>query len=265
MLDAGKYFLKKQNRSVGVSEKELIRIAVISMGLDELGPFKPEEKIIEYMLMDKSDNKLLSMNLSDFADETASESPAPGGGSIAAYIGALGVSLGTMVANLSSHKKDWDERWEEFSNWAEKGQQYKSELVRLVDADTKAFNQIMNAFALPRSTDEEKATRKNAIQEATKKAIEVPFAVMQNAYGSMEVIKAMAKTGNPNSVSDAGVGALCARSAVMGAFMNVRINAAGYDDKDFVKDIIAKGKEIENTAIEKEKEILKIVNEKIGM
>jgi glutamate formiminotransferase/formiminotetrahydrofolate cyclodeaminase len=265
MLDAGKYFLKKQNRSVGVSEKELIRIAVISMGLDELGPFKPEEKIIEYMLMDKSDNKLLSMNLSDFADETASESPAPGGGSIAAYIGALGVSLGTMVANLSSHKKDWDERWEEFSNWAEKGQQYKSELVRLVDADAKAFNQIMNAFALPRSTDEEKATRKNAIQEATKKAIEVPFAVMQNAYSSMEVIKAMAGTGNPNSVSDAGVGALCARSAVMGAFMNVRINAAGYDDKDFVKDIIAKGKEIENTAIEKEKEILKIVNEKIGM
>jgi glutamate formiminotransferase/formiminotetrahydrofolate cyclodeaminase len=265
MLDAGKYFLKKQNRSVGVSEKELIRIAVISMGLDELGPFKPEEKIIEYMLMDKSDNKLVSMNLSDFADETASESPAPGGGSIAAYIGALGVSLGTMVANLSSHKKDWDERWEEFSNWAEKGQQYKSELVRLVDADAKAFNQIMNAFALPRSTDEEKATRKNAIQEATKKAIEVPFAVMQNAYSSMEVIKAMAGTGNPNSVSDAGVGALCARSAVMGAFMNVRINAAGYDDKDFVKDIIAKGKEIENTAIEKEKEILKIVNEKIGM
>ncbi len=265
MLDAGKYFLKKQNRSVGVSEKELIRIAVISMGLDELAPFKPEEKIIEYMLMDKSDNKLVSMNLSDFADETASESPAPGGGSIAAYIGALGVSLGTMVANLSSHKKGWDERWEEFSNWAEKGQQYKNELVRLVDADTRAFNQIMDAFALPRSTDEEKATRKKAIQEATKKAIEIPFAVMQNAYGSMEVIKAMAETGNPNSVSDAGVGALCARSAVMGAFMNVRINAAGCDDKDFVNDIVVKGKDIENKAIEMEKEILKIVNQKIGM
>ena len=242
MLDAGKYFLKKQKRSVGVSEKELIRIAVISMGLDELAPFKPEEKIIEYMLMDKSDNKLVSMNLSDFADETASESPAPGGGSIAAYIGALGVSLGTMVANLSSHKKGWDERWEEFSNWAEKGQQYKNELVRLVDADTKAFNQIMDAFALPRSTGEEKATRKKAIQEATKKAIEIPFAVMQNAYGSMEVIKAMAETGNPNSVSDAGVGALCARSAVMGAFMNVRINAAGYDDKDFVNRHYCQGK-----------------------
>ena len=264
MLDAGKYFLKKQKRSAGVSENELIRIAVISMGLDELAPFKPEEKIIEYMLMDKSENKLVSMNLSDFADETASESPAPGGGSIAAYIGALGVSLGTMVANLSSHKKGWDERWEEFSNWAEKGQQYKNELVRLVDADTKAFIQIMDAFSLPKSTDEEKANRKVAIQKATKRAIEIPFAVMENAYASMEVIKAMAETGNPSSVSDAGVGALCARSAVMGAFMNVRINAAGYDNKDFVNDIITKGKDIEDKAIESEKAILKIVNEKIG-
>jgi len=265
MLDAGKYFLKKQKRSVGVSEKELIRIAVISMGLDELAPFKPEEKIIEYMLMDKSDNKLVSMNLSDFADETASESPAPGGGSIAAYMGALGVSLGTMVANLSSHKKGWDERWEEFSKWAEKGQQYKNELVRLVDADTRAFNKIMDAFSLPKSTNEEKATRKLAIQEATKQAIEIPFAVMQNAFGSMEVIMAMAAGGNPNSVSDAGVGALCARSAVIGAFMNVRINAAGYENKDFVNDIIAKGKDIENKAIEAEKAILQIVNEKIGL
>ncbi|HEV8504210.1 MAG TPA: glutamate formimidoyltransferase [Chitinophagaceae bacterium] len=265
MLDAGKYFLKKQKRSAGVSERELIRIAVISMGLDELAPFKPEEKIIEYMLMDKSDNRLVSMNLSDFADETASESPAPGGGSIAAYIGALGVSLGTMVANLSSHKKGWDERWEEFSNWAEKGQHYKNELVRLVDADTKAFNQIMDAFSLPKSTDEEKVIRKTAIQNATKRAIEIPFAVMENAYGSMEVIAAMAETGNPNSVSDAGVGALCARSAVLGAFMNVRINAAGFDNKDFVNEIITKGKDIENKAIETEKLILKIVNERIGM
>jgi len=265
MLDAGKYFLKKQKRSAGVSEKELIRMAVISMGLDELSPFKPEEKIIEYMLMDKSDNKLVSMNLSDFADETASESPAPGGGSIAAYVGALGVSLGTMVANLSSHKKGWDERWEECSDWAEKGQEYKNELVRLVDADTKAFNHIMDAFGLPKSTDEEKATRSRAIQKATKRAIEIPFAVMENAYGSMEVIRAMAETGNPNSVSDAGVGALCARSAVIGAFMNVRINAAGCDNKDFVNDIITRGKAIENKAIESEKAILKIVNEKIGI
>lgn len=265
MLNAGKYFLKKQKRSVGVSEKELIRMAVLSMGLDELAPFKPEEKIIEYILMDKSENKLVSMNLSDFADETASESPAPGGGSIAAYVGALGVSLGTMVANLSSHKKGWDERWEEFSSWADKGQQYKNELIKLVDADTRAFNHIMTAFALPKSTDEEKKLRSQAIQNATKIAIEVPFSVMQNAFASMEVIKAMAETGNPNSVSDAGVGVLCARSAVIGAFMNVRINAAGYSDKNFVNDIIAKGKEIESKTIEMETEILKIVNEKIGV
>lgn len=263
MLDAGKYFLKKQQLSAGVSEKELIRIAVRSMGLNELYPFKPGEKIIEYMLIEKSENKLVGRNLEDFADETASESPAPGGGSVAAYIGALGISLGTMVANLSSHKKGWDERWEEFSNWAEKGQQYKNELVKLVDEDTKAFNKIMNAFGLPKGTDEEKAARKKAIQEATKEAIEIPFAVMQHAYGSMEVIKAMAETGNPNSVSDAGVGALCARSAVMGAFLNVKINAAGYDDKNFVNDILAKGKEIENKSIVLENEILKIVNEKI--
>jgi glutamate formiminotransferase/formiminotetrahydrofolate cyclodeaminase len=170
-----------------------------------------------------------------------------------------------MVANLSSHKKGWDERWEEFSTWAEKGQQYKSELVRLVDADTKAFNQIMDAFGLPKSTDEEKAIRHKAMQQATKTAIQIPFTVMQNAYGSMEVIKAMAETGNPNSVSDAGVGALCARAAVIGAFMNVRINAAGYHDKDFVDDVISRGKDIENKAIEMEKEILKIVNEKIGI
>ncbi len=265
MLDAGKYFLKKQKRSTGVSEKELIRIAVRSMGLDELAPFKPEEKIIEYLLMNKSGKKLISLALSDFADETASESPAPGGGSIAAYVGALGISLGTMVANLSSHKKGWDERWEEFSDWAEKGQQYKNELLKLVDADTRAFNQIMNAFDLPKSTVEEKTFREQAIQEATRTAIEIPFEVMQQAYASMEVIKAMAETGNPNSVSDAGVGVLCARAAVMGAFMNVRINASGYDDKNFVNKIIAKGNEIEDKTVTMETDILKIVNEKIGV
>lgn len=264
MTDAGKYFLKKQKRSTGVSEKELIKIAVKSMGLDELGPFKPEERIIEYMLANKADSKLINMSLTDFADETASESPAPGGGSISAYIGSLGISLATMVANLSSHKKGWDERWEEFSNWAEKGEQYKDELIHLVDADTKAFNQILNAFALPKTNDVEKKIRNKAIQDATKHAIEVPFKVMQVAYNSMEVIKAMAETGNPNSVSDAGVGALCARSAVMGAFMNVRINTADYDDKVFVADIIAKGRDIENKAMALEAEILKVVNEKIG-
>jgi glutamate formiminotransferase/formiminotetrahydrofolate cyclodeaminase len=265
MLDAGKYFLQKQKRSTGVSEKELIKIAVKSLGLDELGPFKPEEKIIEYMLRDKADSKLVNMKLNDFADETASESPAPGGGSIAAYIGSLGASLATMVANLSSHKKGWDERWEEFSNWADKGQQYKDELLRLVDADTKAFNHIMSAMSLPKATDEEKAVRKKAIADATRFAIEIPFKVMQASYDSMEVIKAMAEVGNPNSVSDAGVGALCARTAVMGAFMNVRINAAGYDDKSFVSEILVKGKEIEKKTIALEEEILKVVNEKIGL
>ena len=265
MTDAGKYFLKKQKRSTGVSEKELIKIAVKSMGLDELAPFKPEERIIEYMLANKADSKLVSMTLTDFADETASESPAPGGGSISAYIGSLGISLATMVANLSSHKKGWDERWEEFSDWADKGEYYKNELLKLVDADTRAFNQIMAAFGLPKSSDAEKAARTKAIQDATKYAIEVPYKVMQLACDSLEVIKAMADVGNPNSVSDAGVGALCARSAVMGAFMNVRINASGYDDKAYVTDIITKGKAIENKAIALEAEIIKIVNEKIGV
>ena len=265
LTDAGRYFLKKQKRSTGVSEKELIKIAVKSMGLDELGPFKPEERVIEYLLKNKADSKLVNITLSDFADETASESPAPGGGSIAAYVGALGVSLATMVANLSSHKKGWDDRWEEFSDWAEKGEQYKNELVKLVDADTKAFNQIMSAFGLPKSTEEEKATRSKAIQEATKLAIEIPFKVLQLAYDSMEVIKAMAEIGNPNSISDAGVGALCARTAVMGAFMNVRINAGGFDDKNFVTDVLNKGREIENKAIALESEIIKIVNGKIDL
>ncbi len=264
MLDAGKYFLAKQKRSTGVSEKELIRIAIKSLGLDELSPFKPEEKIIEYMLKEKSDSKLVSMSLSDFADETASESPAPGGGSISAYIGALGVSLATMVANLSSHKKGWDERWDEFGKWAEKGQAYKDELIRLVDADTKAFNQIMTAMGMPKSTGEEKAARHKAMQDATRYAIEIPFKVMQAAFGSMELIRAMVENGNPNSVTDAGVGALCARSAVIGAFMNVRINVSGYDDKNFVLDVLTKGKEIENKAIALELDIIKSVNEKLG-
>lgn len=265
MLDAGEYFLRKQQRSVGVSEEELIRIAIKSMGLDELGPFKPEERIIEYMLANTADSKLVRMQLDAFANETASESPAPGGGSIAAYVGALGASLATMVANLSSHKPGWDERWEEFSDWAAKGQHYKAELVKLVDADTRAFNKIMDAFGLPKATDEEKAARSKAIQDATKYAIEIPFKVMETAAAAMELVKAMAETGNPNSVSDAGVGALCIRSAVMGAFMNVRINAASYSDKTYVADIVAKGKAIEDRVIAEEAAILAVVNEKIGL
>jgi glutamate formiminotransferase/formiminotetrahydrofolate cyclodeaminase len=265
MLDAGKYFLRKQQRSVGVSEKELIKIAIKSMGLDELGPFIPEERIIEYLLKDKASSKLVSMDLEDFADETASESPAPGGGSISAYVGALGASLAGMVANLSSHKKGWDSRWEEFSTWAEKAQLYKNELISLVDLDTTAFNSIMEAFALPKSTDEEKVVRDNAIQDATKQAIEIPFKVMEATLNSMEVIKAMALTGNPNSVTDAGVAALCARTAVLGAFMNVKINASCYKHKDFVIDIIYRGNEIERKAIALEAEIIELVNGKIGL
>lgn len=265
MLDAGKYFLQKQQRSIGVSENELIKIAVKSLGLDELTPFNSQERIIEYLLADLTDSKLVNMKLNAFADETASESPAPGGGSIAAYVGALGASLATMVANLSSHKKGWDERWEEFSNWASKGQQVKDELIKLVDADTAAFNKIMEAFALPKTTDEEKVKRTNRIQEATKNAIEIPFKVMQTAAAAMPIVQAMATIGNPNSVSDAGVAALCIRSAVMGAFMNVRINAGSYNDKNYVTEIIAKGKAIEDAICEQEIEILKVVNDKIGL
>jgi glutamate formiminotransferase/formiminotetrahydrofolate cyclodeaminase len=264
MLDAGKYFLLKQQRSVGVSEKELIRMAILSMGLSELAPFNPDERIIEYLLKDKAASKLVSMSLVDFADETASESPAPGGGSISAYIGALGASLATMVANLSSHKKGWDNRWKEFSDWAEKGQTYKDELIKLVDLDTLAFNKIMEAFSLPKSTDEEKAVREQAIQDATKYAIEIPFKVMQAAYGSMTVIKAMAETGNPNSISDAGVAALCARSAVIGAFMNVKINAQSYKDEVFKTATINKGTELEQKAIELEAEIIGLMNSKLN-
>jgi glutamate formiminotransferase/formiminotetrahydrofolate cyclodeaminase len=265
MTDAGRYFLQKQKRSTGVSEKELVKIAIKSMGLDELTPFNPEERIIEYMLKDEASSRLVNMKVNDFADLTASESVAPGGGSISAYVAALGISLGCMVANLSSHKKGWDDRWKEFSDWAEKGEQYKNELLKLVDEDTAAFNKIMEAFALPKASDAEKAARTQAIQAATKYAIEIPFKVMETAHKSMEVIKAMVIEGNPNSVTDAGVGALCARSAVIGAFMNVRVNATGYNDKTFTADIISKGAEIEKETIALEAEILKLVDGKIGM
>ncbi|MFM8709982.1 MAG: glutamate formimidoyltransferase, partial [Sphingomonadales bacterium] len=231
LTDAGRYFLEKQKRSTGVAEAELIKIAVRSLGLDELAPFDPEKRVIEYLLRDKADRKLVYNSLLDFANETASESPAPGGGSVAAYLGALGVSLGTMVANLSSHKKGWDDRWKEFSDWADKGQQLKDELLGLVDADTAAFNGIMQAMSLPKATEEDKQSRKAALQLATRKAIDIPFRVMECSLQSMELIMAMAQQGNPNSVSDAGVGALCARSAVLGAALNVKINVSGYDDK----------------------------------
>ena len=263
MLDAGKYFLLKQQRSTGVSEKELIDIAIKTMGLSELSPFNPNERIIEYMLEEIDNNKLINNTLSSFANITASESPAPGGGSVSAYLGVLGVSLATMVANLSSHKKGWDERWKEFGDQAEQGQQLKDKLLKLVDADTESFNAIMSAFTLPKSTAAEKEIRSNAIQEATRKAIEIPLEVMKLSLESLSLIKSMANTGNPNSVSDAGVGALCARSAVMGAFLNVKINCASYEDVNFVNQIIGEGQQIEDAAIEVEQEILRIVNSKI--
>ncbi len=263
MLDAGKYFLRKQKRSLGVPEAELIKIAVKSMGLDEIKPFNPKEKIIEYMLEDDDSKKLADMSLQQFADETASESPAPGGGSVAAYVGSLGVSLGTMVANLSSHKRGWDEHWEKYSKWAEKGQAIKDELLKLVDEDTNAFNKIFSAFGMPKGNDKEKKIRQKAINDATKYAIEVPFKVMEKAFESMKVMKAMVEIGNPSSVSDAGVGAVCARTAVIGAFLNVKINAQSFENKKFVNDIIKKGEKLEKKALEKEKEIIEMVENKI--
>ncbi|GAB1403790.1 MAG: glutamate formimidoyltransferase [Lentimicrobiaceae bacterium] len=262
--DAGKYFLRKQHRSTGVSDAELIKIAVKSLGLDDLKPFHPEEKIIEYVLNKNQPPKLINMSCKDFADETASESPAPGGGSISAYMGALAASLGTMVANLSSHKPGWDERWEEFSQWAEKGQQLKAELLHLVDEDTNAFNKIMTAFGLPKSTDSEKQARTLAIQEATRYAIEIPFKIMKTSFKTFELLEAMVANGNPNSVTDAGVGALAARSAVMGAYLNVRINGEGLNDKDFVESVVAEGYKIEQQAIVAEETIIKLVNQKIN-
>ena len=264
MIDAGKYFLAKQQRSLGISEKELVKIAVKSLGLDDLKPFNPKEKIIEYLLEDPADKQLIGMTVEDFTDETASESPAPGGGSVSAAVGALGVALGTMVANLSSHKAGWDDRWDEFSLWAEKGQKLKEELLFLVDEDTRAFNRIMDAFGLPRSSDDEKKERKKAIEEASKYAIRIPYRVMERSLESMEVMKAMAETGLEASVSDVGVGALCARTAVMGAYLNVKINAAGLDDKDFAAEMVSKGAVLEEQAIRKESEILAIVNRKIN-
>ncbi len=262
MLEAGRYFLKKQKRSTGVPNDELIRIAVKTMGLDELAPFDPAENIIEYKLRN-SGLGLVDMQLKAFAEETASESPAPGGGSISAYVGALGVSLGTMVANLSSHKRGWDDRWEEFSDWAEKGQQLSDRLLSLVDADTAAFNKIMAAMQLPKKSDQEKLVRSAALNAATVEAIEVPFEVMQVCMQSRELITFMANSGNPNSVSDAGVGALCIRAAVHGAFLNVQINVGGLDDKAYVERKLAEGKEMLESIDAWEQEVLQVVRAKV--
>lgn len=262
MLEAGKYFLRKQQRSVGIPDREIIRIAVKSMGLDELYPFDPDKKIVEYILEEKGTRQLAGMTLESFTRETASESPAPGGGSISAAMGAFGAALATMVANLSAHKPGWDDRWEEFSTWAEKGKFYLEQLLALIDEDTRAFNRIMDAYGLPKGTDSEKAARSKAIQDATIQAIEVPFRVMNLCYESLEVIRAMALQGNPNSVSDAGVGALAARSAVLGAFLNVKINSSGLKDKALVKDYLDRGNQIASKTIAMEEEILSEIEKK---
>lgn len=264
IIEAGKYFLRKQHRSTGISEEEIIRIAVKSMGLDELKPFKAEEKIIEYMLEKQNTSRLIDMTCRGFAYETASESAAPGGGSISAYMGALGAALGTMVANLSSHKAGWDERWEEFSIVAEQGQQLMSKLLALVDEDTEAFNRIMAVFAMPKSTEAEKAQRSAALQSATLYATQVPLKTMKVSLKVFDIVRAMAENGNPNSVSDAGVGALAARSAVLGALLNVKINAAGLKDRDTAERLIAEAAKIAEQAEKLESEVLDIVNSKIG-
>ena len=264
MLDAGKYFLRKQERSLGIPDREIIKIAVKSMGLDELYPFNPDEKIIEYAIAaDQKKQRLVDMTMTGFVWETASESKAPGGGSISSAMGAMGAALGTMVANLSSHKRGWDDRWEEFSTWAERGKTCHDELLKLIDDDTDAFNKIMAAFGLPSSSPEEKAAQNAAIQAATKEAIEVPFRVMEVSLACMDVCKAMAEIGNPASVSDAGVGALAARSGVIGAFLNVKINSGEVEDKKWMEDVLARGQAIQDQAIALEHEILEIVNGKI--
>ena len=263
MLDAGKYFLHKQKRSTGISDEEIIKIAIKSLGLDELAPFDPKKKIIEYLMEDSSEKKLIDLTVKQFTQETASESAAPGGGSVSASMGAMGAALGTMVANLSAHKRGWDERWEEFSSWADKGKTCQDELLRLIDLDTQAFNGIMDAFGLPQKNEDDKQKRKEAIQLATRHAMEIPFRVMQVSYESLEVLMAMAKNGNPNSVSDAGVGALAARSAVLGAALNVRINAGSLEDKEYTTQLLKKVSLLEQLTIELESRILEIVNGKI--
>ena len=263
LIDAGRYFLHKQQRSSGIAESEILRMAVKSMGLDELAPFNPREKVVEYMIEPEGKGGLVDMTCAAFARETASESPAPGGGSISAYMGALAAALGTMVANLSAHKAGWDDRWEEFSNYADGGQLLLDHLLHLVDEDTAAFNRIMAALQLPKSTPEEKAAREDALEEATLYATQVPLRTMEAALDVFPLVKAMAEIGNPASVSDAGVGALAARSAVLGAELNVRINAAGLRDRSRAAALVAQAREIAAKAVRDEAEVLAIVNKVI--
>ena len=264
LIDAADYYLAKQQRSLGIDEAEKMKIAIKSMGLDDLKPFDPAEKVIEYMIADKATNRLVDMTCEGFANETASESPAPGGGSIAAYMGSLGAALGTMVANLSSHKPGWDAKWRYFSDVAEKGQRLKDELIHLVDEDTNAFNKIMNAFGLPKGTDEEKAARKRAIQEATKYATEVPFRTVQRSFEVFEICELMIKKGNPNSVTDGAVGVLCAEAAVTGAYLNVKINASSLEDKEFANKIVAEAHDYVVRANRIKSRLIKLVDKQLG-
>lgn len=261
LIDAAKYFLEKQNRSIGLSEEELIFIAVKSMGLDDLKPFNPREKVIEYLIENEEQNRLIDMTCKGFAEETASESPAPGGGSISAYAGALGAALGTMVANLSSHKPGWDDKWKYFSDVAAKGQAMMARLLHLVDEDTNAFNKIMDVFSMPKSTDAEKAARAEAMEAATLYATQVPFYTMEAAFEVFELVRLMAKEGNPNSVSDAGVGALMARAAVHGAYLNVKINASGLKDRATADKLLADAAEIAKKADDAERDVIQICND----
>jgi glutamate formiminotransferase/formiminotetrahydrofolate cyclodeaminase len=264
LLEAGRYFLRKQHRSTGVGEAELIRLAVKSLGLGELAPFDPEERIIEYRLRRAGDRRLASLPLGAFVDETASESPAPGGGSVAAVVGALGAALGAMVANLSAHKRGWDERWEAFSRRAEEGQRLKEELLSLVDEDTRAFNQVLAAMALPRGTPAEQAARNATLIAATRAAIDVPFRVMQRSAQAFDLLEAMAQDGNPASVSDAGVGALCAGAAIRSAWLNVRINLPGLGDPSAVASLLQEGERLERVSRDRERAVLEIVERKMG-
>ena len=264
LIEAGKYFLEKQQRSTGIPETDIIDIAIRSMGLSDLKPFNPREKVIEFLLEDiDKQSRLIDLTVKHFAEETSRESPAPGGGTIAAYMGALAAALGTMVANLSSHKRGWDAQWEKFSRWADRGQEQIAELLELVDEDTEAFNRIMSAFALPKQTAEDKAARSKAIQEATLYATQVPLHTMQAAYCTFDICRAMAEEGNPNSVSDAGVGALAARAAVLGAGLNVKINAGGLKDRETADRLIAEANQLIAKANEAEKEIMNIVESKL--
>ena len=263
MLEAGRYFLKKQGRSTGVSEKELIFIAVKSLGLDELTPFDPMERVIEYKMASANQNPLVQKTLTDFADTTASESPAPGGGSVSAYVGALGAALGTMVANLSAGKKGWEKQIGYFSDFADKGQAIKDKLLYLVDEDTRAFNAIITAVRMPKATDEEKQMRKNAMHEATRYAIQIPLEVMKTAFDAFDLVDAMVKKGNVNSISDAGVGGLCLKTAIYGAYLNVKINCAGFDDENYVRTVNEEAENILEEAIKKEKAIVKAVEKSI--